>query len=46
MSQLQKTPNFKFVHIVSILHDADTTLTNESFHLLVEHVMQFIDFNK
>ena len=46
MSQLQKTPNFKFVHIVSILHDADATLPNESFHLLVEHVMQFIDFNK
>lgn len=46
MGQLQKTVNFKFVHIVSILHDADATLPNDSFHLLLEHVMQFIDFNK
>jgi len=27
------------VHIVSILHDADATLANEPFHMLIDHVI-------
>lgn len=46
INQLQKTENFKFLNLLSILHDADEQgISDESFSLLVDHLTGFIEHN-
>jgi hypothetical protein len=47
LSMLERAENFKFVNLVSVLHDADEQgLSDATFSQLISQVLQYISHNK
>jgi hypothetical protein len=47
LTQLQRAENFKFVHLVSVLHEADEAgVKEEVFRYLIECMISYIEGNK
>lgn len=47
LSQIQKTENFKFLHLLSVINDADESgISDECFRVLIEHMIGFVEVNK
>lgn len=47
ISQLHKTDNFHFVHLLTVIYDADQARIDEqSFGMLVDYILSFMQQNK
>lgn len=47
LNQLTRADNFKFVNLVSVLHDADQLgLSDSCFSQLVDYIITFVETNK
>jgi hypothetical protein len=47
LGQLQRAENFRFVNLVSVLHDADQAgVSDIAFTRLVEHMLTFVEQSK